>query len=34
MTVVEKLHKKRVLTKDNIDVGVISGAVMDEEWKM
>ena len=34
MTIVEKLYGKRVLTKDNIDVGTISGAVMDDQWRI
>ena len=34
MTIVEQLHHKKVLTKDKIEVGTISGAVMDEYWRI
>ena len=34
MTIVEKLHGKKALTKDNIEVGTILGAVMDDQWRI
>ena len=32
MTVVHSLNGKKVFTKDLVDIGEISGAVMDDEW--
>lgn len=34
MTIVEQLHNKKVITKDDIEVGSISGAVMDDQWRI
>ncbi|KON34077.1 MAG: hypothetical protein AC479_02220 [miscellaneous Crenarchaeota group-6 archaeon AD8-1] len=34
MTIVEQLHNKKVITKDEIEVGSISGAVMDDQWRI
>jgi hypothetical protein len=34
MTIVEQLHHKQVLTKDNMEVGTISAAVMDDQWRI
>jgi hypothetical protein len=34
MTIVEQLHNKKVISKDKIEVGYISGAVMDDQWRI
>ena len=34
MTIVGNLNGKKVITKDLIDVGEISGAVMDDCWRI
>lgn len=34
MTIVENLHNKKVITKDEIEVGTISLAVMDDQWRI
>ena len=34
MTKVDKLFRKRVITKDSITLGKVSGAVMDNSWKI
>ena len=34
MTIIEKLHNKKVFTKNKIEVGYITGAVMDDQWQI
>jgi len=34
MTIVSKMNGKKVITKDDINVGEVSGAVMDDDWRI
>jgi len=34
VTIVGNLNGKMVMTKDSIDVGEVSGAVMDDNWRI
>ena len=34
MTIVHELNGKKVITKDDMEIGEVSGAVMDEYWRI